>query len=223
MVNLTRIYTRTGDDGTHAPRRLQPHEQDRPAPRRLRRHQRGQHRDRGRGGRRRAARRRRPCSCAGAERPVRRRRRPVHPAAARPTSTRRCGSRRLGRRAGGRLRPLPRARWRSCARSSSPAARPGAALPARRHDGRAAGRALHLGRASRPTATSRARDDGRRWGQPPDGEVPQPALRPAVHPGPRGQPADRRRRPVAAGRRRASSSPAPRRGVTDGRGRPRRR
>ena len=46
MVNLTRIYTRTGDDGTTVARRLQPDQQERPPAGRLRGRGRGEQRDR---------------------------------------------------------------------------------------------------------------------------------------------------------------------------------
>ena len=45
-VVLSRIYTRTGDDGNHRPRRRLPGPQDRHPPGRLRRHRRGELRDR---------------------------------------------------------------------------------------------------------------------------------------------------------------------------------
>ena len=127
MVNLTRIYTRTGDDGTHAPRRLQPHEQDRPAPGGLRRHQRGQRADRRGRRRRRPARRRRPrlprvqndLFDVGADL--------CTPLAARPTSTRRCGSRTPGWTSSRPTATATSSESSSCARSSFPAGRPGAA------------------------------------------------------------------------------------------------
>ena len=123
MVNLTRIYTRTGDGGRDPARRHERDQQDRhpaarptptstrPTPhlgvvlatRRARR--------RGRGG-----------AHPRAERPLRRRRRPVHPGRARPGVPARCASSRTtstGSRAGatGSTRTCP-----SCARSSSTAA-----------------------------------------------------------------------------------------------------
>ena len=141
MVNLTRIYTRTGDDGTTAPRR---HEPDRARPTR---------------GWPPTPTSTRPTphigvalaageladdvaarAAARPERPVRRRRRPVHPGRRRPASTRRCGSSAdyVDRLEAG-CDQLQRASCRSCARSSCPAAPPGAALPARRAHGRAGG------------------------------------------------------------------------------------
>ena len=62
---------------------------------------------------------------AGAERPVRRRRRPVHAAAPRPTSTRRCGSSEPGSTSSRPTATGTTTSWRRCARSSCPAARPG--------------------------------------------------------------------------------------------------
>ena len=88
-----------------------------------------------------------------------------------------------------------------------PGGTPGLGLPARGPHGRAARRALRLGRAG-AYGDQPGAGEGARRGQPADGEVPQPALGPAVHPRPRGQPGDRRRRPVAAGRRAGSRSPA---------------
>ena len=70
-----------------------------------------------------------------------------------------------------------------------PGGTPSGALAAPGPDGRAAGRAERVGPAR----------GGSRWQQPAGGDVPQPALGSAVHPGAGGQP--RRRRALATRRR----------------------
>ena len=91
-VHLTRIYTKTGDTGTTRLGNDVPGGQDRPADRRVRRRRRVQRRDRGGARPRRPARRDRHGADDRTERPVRRRRRSVHPDRRRTRSTRRCGS-----------------------------------------------------------------------------------------------------------------------------------
>ena len=142
----------------------------------------------------------------GPERPVRRRRRPVHPARSEPTSTRRCGSSRA---------------WvdeleADCDRYNErveklrsfilPGGTPGRGLPARRPHGRPAGRAQRLGR-DRGLRRPAGHRQGRRRGQPADGDVPQPALGPAVHPGPGRQP--RAAAGTSCGSRAAAGSSSP--------------
>ena len=91
-----------------------------------------------------------------------------------------------------------------------PGGTPGRGLPARRPHGHAAGRAVGVGAAG---GRSRAH-------QPADGALPQPALGPAVHPRPGGEPG--RRRAVAPGGQAVSRGTRPRtpRGSPPGRGAP---
>ena len=72
--------------------------------------------------------------------------------------------------------------------------------------------AAHLHQAT--TVVRRVHGQGRVWGQPRDRGLPQPALGPALHPRASGQPRPGRRRPVAARRRtsRGTREEAPARG-----------
>ena len=108
MVRLTRIYTKTGDAGQTHLGRHEPGRQDRPAPGRLRRRGRGQQRPRRRAGARRAGAGDRRPAAQHPERPVRRRRRPVHPGHRRPGVPAAAGDRRLHRAARGGLRRVQR-------------------------------------------------------------------------------------------------------------------
>ena len=175
-VVLSRIYTRTGDDGSTGAGRRQPRGQDRPAAGRLRRRGRGQrgHRHGDHPGR--AAGRDGRAAGPGPERAVRRRRRPVHAGRRRTRLPAAADHRELRDRAGAGLRPVER----------GPA---GAAQlrAARRHGGHGAaahgqdrgppGRAEHLG----------GHRGARRGRAPAAGPLPEPAVRPAVHPGPPGR------------------------------------
>ena len=147
----------------------------------------------------------------GAERPVRRRRRPVHagragpgvPAAARDAGVHRAargGLRRVQRPAGEAVELHP------------PGRHAGGGAAARRPHRRPPGGALDLGAARGRAGPHRQRA----------GALPQPALGPAVHPVPGGEP--RRRRAVAARRRRGRARPdQPRGSVAAGRAWPRAR
>ena len=92
MVNLTRIYTRTGDAGETRLGDMSDDHQERPAAAGLRRRRRGQRPPRRRARDRRARRRRGRGADHGAERPLRRRRRLLHARRARTRSSRRCAS-----------------------------------------------------------------------------------------------------------------------------------
>ena len=186
-VHLTRIYTRTGDDGTTA---LGDMSRVRKTDPRV-----GAYADCDEtnaalgvalalGALPDAGRRRAP---HGPERPVRRRRRPVHAGASATPRTRRCGSTdgyvdRLEEWCDEFNADLPQARQLHPARRH---ARRGAAAPGAH--GLPAAPSAAPGRCTRPTRS------------PPTASpaLPEPALRPAVHPVPGRQP--RRRRPVAPG------------------------
>ena len=125
----------------------------------------------------------------GAERAVRRGRRPGYPGDALAPVPAAAHRRGLRHPAGGRVRLLQR---RPADAAQLPAARrePGVDAAARGADGHTPGGAQRVGRGGR----------ARRRGQPGAGPVPEPAVRPAVHPGPGGQ-RRARRRAVEAGRR----------------------
>ena len=128
------------------------------------------------------------------ERPVRRRRRPVHAGRAGPGVPAAADHRGLHRAARGGLRRVQRG-----------AAEAGQLHPARRHAGRRAAAPGPRRSSGGPSAAP-----GRCWPPTPsaptrDRALPQPAVGPAVHPGPRRQP--RRRRAVGA--RRAQRRPRP--------------
>ena len=190
MVNLTRIYTRTGDGGeTRLGDMSVTTKNDTPAAR-LRRRRRGERAARGGPGswRPRGGRPRRPDTRA--ERPLRRRRRPGHarrrgPGV--PAAAHRAGLRRPAR---GLVRPLQRGP--ADAAVVHPQRRhPRRRAPARRPDRRTPRRARRVGGVRRARrGDEHARDD-----------LPQPALRPALHPGPARQPRAGRR--AVGARRRA--------------------
>ena len=96
---------------------------------------------------------------ADPERPLRRGRRPVHAAPGDLRVPAAAGRAAVDRRARGRLRPLPRARSRSCARSSCPAAPPARPTSTSRRRS-SAGPSGTPGPPSTPTATSRGQAKG---------------------------------------------------------------
>ena len=123
----------------------------------------------------------------GAERPVRRRRGPVQPDRREPEVPAAAGDRGVRHPSRGLVRRVQRGPAE--ARLVHPAGRHARGrVPARGADGHAPRRALGLGPAG----------GRRRAHEPADGALPQPALGPAVHPGSRREPG--RRRPVAPGR-----------------------
>ena len=206
-VRLTRIYTKTGDAGTTHLGDMSRVRQDRPAAGRLRRRRRDQQRARRRPRARRAPSRRSPTCCA-ASRTTCSTSAPTCAPRSRPTrSTRRCGS----------PRPTPSG-WRRPATSTTsalPQARPASSCPA----APPAAALLHqarivVRRAERSVWALLAADAGPH--QRRDRALPQPALGPAVHPGPGRQPgrrralgarrAQRRARPAAPRLRRAQRS-----------------
>ena len=158
-----------------APRRHEPGREDRSPAGRLRRRRRDQQRARRRARRSAtaASRDRRPAA-QHPERPVRRRRRPVHPGRRRTRSTRRCA---ITAAYTERLEA-------ACDEYNDRAAEADQLHPARRHAGRGAAapgpRRRPPGRAQRLGAARRRRRAHERR----DGPLPQPALGPAVHPGP---------------------------------------
>ena len=128
-VHLTRIYTKTGDDGTTALGDMSRVPKTDPAGRRLRRLRRDELGHRRRSGPGRAARpRSRPCCGIGPERPVRRRGRLLHPGHARPEVPTAAGHRRLRHRASRAGATSSTPAWPSSTASSCPAGRAGAAL-----------------------------------------------------------------------------------------------
>ena len=173
MVNLTRIYTRTGDDGTTGYGGRGPHQQERPPPRGLRRLRRGRRVPRCGAGVRRPDRRRRGRADPGAERPLRRRCGPLHPVADRPGVPAAAGRAGPGRRRSSARSTASTPTSSRCGRSSSPAVRrlpPTCTSPA----------PSYAGPSGRPGAASRRTGHS----EPADREVPEPALGPAVRPGP---------------------------------------
>ncbi|CAA9396264.1 MAG: ATP:Cob(I)alamin adenosyltransferase, partial [uncultured Nocardioides sp.] len=173
----------------HPPGRHERDVEDRPEARGVRRRRRGERLAGGGAGLRRPRGRRRRAGRAGAERPVRRGRRPVHAGgrgAAVPAAARGAGLRRPPR---GLVRHLQRAA--AGAALVHPQRRHGGGgAPARRPDRRTPRGALGLG------GVARARGHHER----PHPDLPQPALRPAVHPRPAREPGAGRRA-VEAGRR----------------------
>ena len=169
------------------PRRLLTGQQERRPAARVRRLQRGQRRHRHRGRLRRPAGRGEGHPAARAERALRRRRRPVDAAAPDLRLPARCASSSRGSTTSRRTATTTSSRSRSCARSSCPAARPGRPTCTSRRPSCVAPSARR-GRPSTSTAPSPAAEGtdarGRRRRQRPHGEVPQPPLRPALHPGP---------------------------------------
>ena len=192
-VHLTRIYTRTGDDGTTGLERLLPGLEERPATDRLRRLRRGQRRDRALRSRsaNRAARSGRCCTRSRTTCSTRARTCPRR--WSRIRSTRRCASpqayiERLEGWCDEFNEPL--APLDSFILPAAPRRRRCCTSPGRWRGGRS-------GRPGRGRAEPRAHER-------PAGEVPQPALGPAVHPRPGRQPGRRRAVEARRGRRRVT-------------------